>query len=143
LQLCPSLKISLQTRAEPTDTAVRAPQINTPAMAIPPAWITGGGSRKPRMPPLPPTRILLTALIAAVALAVFCLLSSSYPAASLSGQRRSSAGTGDKYLYWAGRVDCRASTAIRARASGTRSPASVASLRRHSSSAGNYGPIAH
>jgi hypothetical protein len=76
-------------------------------MAIPPARITGGGSRKLRMPPLPPTRILLTALIAAVALAVFCLLSSSYPAASLSGQRRSSAGTGDKYLYWAGRVDCR------------------------------------
>ncbi|RCV44674.1 hypothetical protein SETIT_9G393800v2 [Setaria italica] len=75
-------------------------------MAIPPPRIAGGGGgRKPRIPPLPPARTLLTALAAAVALAVLCLLSSS-PAASLSGAWRSGARSGDKYLYWGGRVDC-------------------------------------
>ncbi|CAN6312639.1 unnamed protein product [Urochloa humidicola] len=65
----------------------------------------GGGGRKPRIPPLPPARTLLTAFAAAAALAVLCLLSSS-PAASLSGAWRSGARSGDKYLYWGGRVDC-------------------------------------
>ncbi|GJN07786.1 hypothetical protein PR202_ga25647 [Eleusine coracana subsp. coracana] len=76
-------------------------------MAIPPPRNAGGGGgRKPRVPPLPPPRTLLTALVAAVALAVLCLLSSSSPAASLSGYRRSVAGTADKFLYWGDRVDC-------------------------------------
>ncbi|CAL4939584.1 unnamed protein product [Urochloa decumbens] len=77
-------------------------------MVIPPPRIAGGGGgggRKPRVPPLPPARTLLTAFAAAAALAVLCLLSSS-PAASLSGAWRSGARSGDKYLYWGGRVDC-------------------------------------
>jgi len=75
-------------------------------MAIPPPRITGGGGgRKPRVPPLPPARTLLTAFAAAAALTILCLLSSS-PAASLSGAWRSGANSGDKYLYWGGRVDC-------------------------------------
>jgi hypothetical protein len=74
-------------------------------MAIPPPRITGGfgGGRNPRVPP---ARKLLTAIISAVGLAALCLFSSSPPAASMSGYRRSVAGTRDKYLYWGGRVDC-------------------------------------
>ncbi|KAJ1297003.1 hypothetical protein BS78_01G345300 [Paspalum vaginatum] len=74
-------------------------------MAIPSRIAGAGGGRKPRVPPLPPARTLLTAFAAAVALAVLCLLSSS-PAASLSGSWRSGARNGDKYLYWGGRIDC-------------------------------------
>ncbi|KAL5209497.1 hypothetical protein ABZP36_005120 [Zizania latifolia] len=81
-------------------------------MAIPPrivgGGVGGGGVRKPRVPPLPPARTLLTAFVAAAALAILCLLSSSSSSrtSSLRGPWGSGAKSGDRYLYWGGRVDC-------------------------------------
>ncbi|KAM0908881.1 hypothetical protein ACQ4PT_015157 [Festuca glaucescens] len=74
-------------------------------MAILPR-IAAAGGRRPRLPPLPPARTLMTAFAAAATLAVLCLFSSSSPTPSLSSSRRSGADSGDRYLYWGGRVDC-------------------------------------